>query len=255
MPTSSSEMLPMLPVLQLRAAHVSRRSARSGHPALAVAATLVAALSCLSAHAAAAQDAPATVGVRAVQTPSANAPASATSLLLGGFLIADSRLALAKVEHARGRWALVGDVTRDGVNERWTPTSTQVASRGAYVLWAASLSARRYTREGGRGFYGEVGGGAGRATLEVTPDAGATVARRATVPLATLGIGGRLGVGQTPAFVELGLRSAIPLATHHLHAGATPPAGSTRDLVSYQSWYFGRGKASSQMYVGIGLTR
>jgi hypothetical protein len=146
-------------------------------------------------------------------------------------------------------------VTRDGVNERWTPTSTQVASRGAYVLWAASLSARRYTREGGRGFYGEVGGGAGRATLEVTPDAGATVARRATVPLATLGIGGRLGVGQTPAFVELGLRSAIPLATHHLHAGATPPAGSTRDLVSYQSWYFGRGKASSQMYVGIGLTR
>jgi hypothetical protein len=123
------------------------------------------------------------------------------------------------------------------------------------VLWAASLAARRYTGEGGRGLYAEVGGGAGRATLDVTPDGGATVVRRATVPLATVGVGGRLGVGRTPAFVELGLRSAIPLATRHLHAGAAPPAGSTREPVSYQSWYFGRGRASSQMYVGIGVTR
>jgi hypothetical protein len=212
--------------------------------------------SSVGAHRAAAQDAPPPVGGSVAPIPAATAArASATSLLVGGFVIAESRLALAKVEHARGRWAIVGDMTRDGVIERWTPTTTQVASRGAYTLWAASLAARRYTRDGGRGFYGEVGGGAGRAALNVTPDGGATVTRRATVPLAMLGVGGRLGVGRTPAFVELGLRSAIPLATRHLHAGATPPPGSTREPVSYQSWYFGRGKASSQMFVGIGLSR
>jgi hypothetical protein len=64
-----------------------------------------------------------------------------------------------------------------------------------------------------------------------------------------------MGRRRTPAFVELGLRSAVPLATRHVHAGATPPAGSTRESVSYQSWYFGRGKPSSQIYVGVGLTR
>jgi hypothetical protein len=151
--------------------------------------------------------------------------------------------------------ALVADVSRDGVTERWPEGATQVASRGEYVMWAASASARRYTRPGGRGFFAEAGGGAAHATLDVTPDAGAAVTRRATVPMAVWGAGGRLGVGRTPAFVELGVRSAIPLATRHLHPGATPPAGSTRESVSYQSWYFGRGKPSSQMYVGVGLTR
>jgi hypothetical protein len=185
----------------------------------------------------------------------APATRAATSLVAGGFLIGDSRLALLKGEHARGRWALVADVTRDAVAERWTPSATQVASRGEYVMWGASAALRRYTRDAGRGFFAEVGGGAARATLDVTPDGGARVTRRATVPLATWGVGGRAGLGRMPAFVEGGLRSAIPLATRHLHAGDSPPVGSTRELVTYQSWYFGRGKPSSQMYLGIGLRR
>jgi hypothetical protein len=120
-------------------------------------------------------------------------------------------------------------------------------------MWGASAALRRYTRDAGRGLFAEVGGGVARAALDVTPDGGATVTRRTTVPLATWGLGGRLGLGRVPAFVEAGLRSAIPLATRHLHAGDTPPEGSTRDLVTYQSWYFGRGKPSSQMYLGLGM--
>jgi hypothetical protein len=180
---------------------------------------------------------------------------SATSQVAGGFLIGASRLALVKGEHARGRWALVADVTRDAVQERWSSSATQVASRGDYVMWGASAALRRYTRDAGRGLFAEIGGGGARAALEVTPDGGAALTRRATVPLATWGVGGRLRFGRVPAFLEGGLRSAIPLATRHLHAGDTPPAGSTRGFVSYQSWYFGRGKSTSQMYVGVGLSR
>jgi hypothetical protein len=206
------------------------------------AAALIAALLGASATPAAAQVDPA-------------AATRATSVTVGGFLIADSRLALAKVEHARGRWSLVGDVTRDGVHERWSTSATQVASRGEYVMWSASAAARRYTRPRARGFFAEASGGVARAALEVTPDGGVAAAtRRATVPLAAWGVGGRFGIGRSPAFAELGYRSAIPLATRHLYTDPAPPEGSTRESVTYHSWYFGRGKPTSQMYVGLGLT-
>jgi hypothetical protein len=178
-----------------------------------------------------------------------------TSLLLGGFAVANSRLGLAKLEHARGQWALVADVTRDGVKEDWSARAAQPASRGDYVLWAASAAVRRYSRPGARGLYAEAGGGVARAALEVTPDGGAAATRRAGVPLAALGAGGRFGIGRTPAFVELGWRTSVPLATRHLYTDAAPPAGSTRDPVSYHSWYLGRGKASSQLFIGLGATR
>jgi hypothetical protein len=193
----------------------------------------------------------------AVDVPEADARVqeSATSVMLGGFAVARSRLALAKAEHARGLWSVLADVTRDGVRERWTARAPQPASRGDYVLWAASAGVRRYTRPGARGFYAEGGGGVARATLDVTPEGGAATVRRATVPLAALGAGGRFGIGRTPAFVELGLRTSVPLQTRHLYTDATPPAGGTREPVSYHSWYLGRGKASSQMFVGVGVTR
>jgi hypothetical protein len=122
-------------------------------------------------------------------------------------------------------------------------------------MWSASAAARRYTRPGARGFFAEAGGGAARIALEVTPEGGAAAAtRRATVPLAAWGAGGRFGIGRSPAFAELGYRSAIPLATRHLYTDPAPPKGSTRESVTYRSWYFGRGKPASQMYVGLGLT-
>ncbi len=42
--------------------------------------------------------------------------------------------------------------------------------------------------------------------------------------------------------------------TRHLFTDPTPPEGSTRESVTYRSWYFGRGKPASQLYVGLGLT-
>jgi hypothetical protein len=192
----------------------------------------------------------------AVTSPDAaaqDAPARASSVAVGGFLIGESRLVLAKVERARGRWALVADVTRDGVRERWPADATHGASRGDYVMWSASAAVRRYTRPGARGFFAEASGGAARATLEVTGD-GAARTRTATVPLAAWGAGGRLGIARSPAFVELGYRSAIPLATRHLHTDDVAPDGSTRESVTTRSWYFGRGKPASQLYVGVGLT-
>jgi hypothetical protein len=210
-------------------------------------ACVVAAILLLSAPHVLAQD-------TASERPTARPAPTAASVVAGGFLIGESRLALLKAEQARGRWSLVLDVTRDAVDERWSPSATQVASRGDYVLWGASAALRRYTRTAGRGLFAEIGGGAARAALDVTPDGGAAVTRRATVPLASWGVGGRLGIGRSPAFLEAGLRSVIPLATRHLHAGDTPPSGSTRDYVTYQSWYFGRGKPTSQMYVGVGLS-
>jgi hypothetical protein len=88
----------------------------------------------------------------------------------------------------------------------------------------------------------------------VTPDGAAAVARRATVPLAAWRVGGRFGIGRSPAYAELGYRNAIPLATRYLFTDPTPPDGRTREGVTYRSWYFGRGRPASQLYVGLGLT-
>jgi hypothetical protein len=173
-----------------------------------------------------------------------------SSVMVGGVAIEDSRLALGKFSLERGHWALVADITRDATRERWDLD----ASRGDYTLWGGSLHARRYSRPGGRGFFVEAGGGAGRAALNVTEADGTQERRKATVPLAAWGVGGRISLGRSAGFLELGYRSITPLATRHLHAGDTAPEGSTRDFVTYQSWYFGRGKSTGQPYLGLGLT-
>jgi hypothetical protein len=241
--------------------HLPRRVAPVG-PVIRATGAAVVALFAFGTRSAAAQEVSSTAYARPVDAATADAPAfgarvheRATSLMLGGFAVAQSRLALAKAEHARGLWSVIADVTRDGVRERWTARAPQPASRGAYVLWAASAGVRRYTRAGARGFYAEGGGGVSRASLEVTPEGGVAAVRRATVPLAALGAGGRFGIGRTPAFVELGLRTSVPLQTRHLYTDAAPPAGGRREPVSYHSWYLGRGKPSSQMFVGVGVTR
>jgi hypothetical protein len=210
--------------------HLRRRFAPVRQVVPAASAAFVALLA-FGTRSAAAQEASSTPYPRPVDAATADAPAfgarvheRATSLMLGGFAVAQSRLALAKAEHARGLWSVIADVTRDGVRERWTARAPQPASRGAYVLWAA-------------------------------PEGGVAAVRRATVPLAALGAGGRFGIGRTPAFVELGLRTSVPLQTRHLYTDAAPPAGGRREPVSYHSWYLGRGKPSSQMFVGVGVTR
>jgi hypothetical protein len=183
------------------------------------------------------------------QRPTRAATSTHVSVMGGGMLVGDSRLALGKVSLEGGRWALMLDLTRDDTRERWAVDD----SRGDYVLWGRSAQLRRYTRDAGRGFFIEGGGGTARASLRVTDALGARVDRAATVPMATWGIGGRFGVGASASFVEVGYRSVVVLRERHLHTAETPPDGSTRDFVTYQSWYFKRGRATGQPYVGFGL--
>jgi hypothetical protein len=180
--------------------------------------------------------------------------ATTTSVLIGGFAVGQSRLALAKIELVHGQWAVIGDMTRDAVTQTWETTAGQQASRGSYRLWAGSGAIRRYSRSEARGFFVEAGGGGAQARLAVTPASGPVAVRTAIIPLATAGVGGRAGIGAGRAFVELGLRSAIPITTRHLYTDATAPDGSTSETVSYRSWYFGRAKPTSQFYAGLGAS-
>jgi hypothetical protein len=181
------------------------------------------------------------------------APPRSRSLVLGGMIVGTSRLALVKGELARGKWALVSDLTRDDTRESWDATITRAASRDEYVLWASSSALRRYTRPGGRGFYVEAGAGMSQLSLRSRTEEGATTRRKASLALATWGVGTRVAVRADRAFVELAFRSAVPLQTRHLHAADEPPAGSTSTRVSYQSWYLGRGKSTGQFFVALGL--
>jgi hypothetical protein len=99
----------------------------------------------------------------------------------------------------------------------------------------------------------EAGGGAASARLVVTDASNGRSARDAVVPLAGLGAGWRVNVVSSGPFVELGLRSAVPLATRHLYTDDAPPPRSTRENVSYRSWYFGHSEPTSQFYAGVGI--
>lgn len=183
------------------------------------------------------------------QPPHREAASVAFSVMAGGMAIGDSRLEMTKVSIEGGRWALMLDLTRDDTRERWDVDD----SRGTYVLWGLSAQLRRYTRDGGRGFYFEGGAGSAKAALRVTDVQGLHTDRAAKIPMATWGVGGRFGIGSTSSFVEIGYRSAIALRERHLYTDATAPAGSTGDFVTYHSWYFKRGRAMGQPYLGLGV--
>lgn len=183
------------------------------------------------------------------QPPIRDSSAVAVSIMGGGMLVGDSRLAVTKASLEGERWALMLDLTRDDTRETWELDD----SRGEYVLWALSAQLRRYSRHGGRGFFFEAGAGSARASLLVTEVGGAATNRHATVPMATWGVGGRFGIGRSVSFVEVGYRSAIALRERHMFTDAVPPEGSTNDFVTYHSWYFRQGRATGQPYLGIGL--
>jgi hypothetical protein len=192
--------------------------------------------------------------IDAPSTPVSSSSHPLTSaVVFGGMILGDSRLALVKGELSRGKWAAVGDITRDDTRESWEATPQRLGSQDSYVLWATSTTIRRYSRTGGRGVYAEIGGGAARMTLRSRVNNAADTTRTATIPMATWGVGTRAGLGRTRAFVELAYRSAVPLQTRHVHIDATPPAGSTNDAISYRSWYLGRGKPSGQLYAALGV--
>lgn len=183
------------------------------------------------------------------QPPAREATTVGVSVMAGGMIVGDSRLAITKASIARGRWALMLDLTRDDTRESWDVDD----SSGEYVLWGLSAQLRRYSRDGERGFFAEAGAGSAKASLRVIDAEGGHIDRAASLPMATWGIGGRFGIGSSTSFIEVGFRSAIALRERHLHADATPPEGSTDDFVTYHSWYFKQGRATGQPYLGIGL--
>lgn len=167
--------------------------------------------------------------------------------MAGGVVVGDSRLYLAKGSVARGRWALMLDLTRDATRERWNVDD----SRGDYIAWGASAQLRRYSREDALGWFLEGGAGSARAALKV--QAGDLAERRTgNVALGTWGAGARVGVGGA-AFLELGYRGIVVLTERHLYTDDAPPPGSTDDFVTYRSWYFKRGRSTGQPYAGVGL--
>lgn len=183
------------------------------------------------------------------QPPVRQAATVSVSVMAGGMIVGDSRLAITKASIASGRWALMLDLTRDDTRETWDVDD----SRGDYVLWGLSGQIRRYSRDGERGFFAEAGAGSAKASLRVTGAGGAHTDRSATIPMATWGVGGRFGVGSSAAFIEVGYRSAIALRERHLYTDANPPEGSTDDFVTYHSWFFKQGRATGQPYVGVGV--
>lgn len=183
------------------------------------------------------------------QPPIRDSSAVAVSIMGGGMLVGDSRLALSKASLEGERWAFMLDLTRDDTRETWEIDD----SRGEYVLWALSAQLRRYSRHGGRGFFVEAGGGSAKASLLVADAGGASTTRHATVPMATWGGGGRFGTSRSSSFVEVGYRSVIALRERHMFTEAAAPEGSRKDFVTYHSWYFKRGRATGQPYLGVGL--
>lgn len=191
--------------------------------------------------------------VHAQQPPTPAAPVFTKAIVIGGMQIGESQLALVKGEFTRGKWAMVSDLTRDGTRETWAATPTRARSRDEYVLWASSSAVRRYTRAGGHGFFAEAGAGMSQLTLRSRADDDAVTTRKGNIVMATWGAGTRVNLGGARSFVELAYRSAVPLQTRHLHIAATPPAGSTDEAVTYQSWYLGRAKPTGQFYAALGV--
>jgi hypothetical protein len=173
-----------------------------------------------------------------------------SSVVAGGMVIGASRLAVGGVAVTRSQWSLVAQINRDAVRQQWAVDG----SSGAYTLWGAGLSVRRYTRPRERGVFFEVGGAQARPDLIVTEASGARTSRRAQLPLATVSIGTRRHLGRSGAFGELAYRYVTPLETLHLHPDESPPEGSTSESVSYRSWYFKRGRGTRQVVVGLGWT-
>jgi hypothetical protein len=171
------------------------------------------------------------------------------SALIGGMAVGESRLLASKLSVELGRWALVGDITRDAATERWTPS----ASSGDYLLWGFSGAVRRYTRTGGRGTFLEASAGVASLRFRVTEADGRSEQRNAEVTMMGWGLGHRFDIPWGKTFLELAYRANVPMRTTHLYVDDTPPDVRPREPISERSWYLGRGQATGQLYLGVGL--
>lgn len=172
------------------------------------------------------------------------------SIFIGGFVIGRSHLAILKLGTESERFAWSADLTRDDVTESWPSDG----SRGTYVAWAGAFGVRRYRQPAGRGLFAELGAAAARPRLAVQRSTGVVTARETWLGIAVLGAGGRWGQRPRGLFGEVGLRAGVPLQTRHLYTDPVPPVDSREDGVTYHSWYFGRGQASAQLYLGLGYS-
>lgn len=179
----------------------------------------------------------------------AEGPQPTMSAVVGGMAVGESRLLASKLSVEVGRWALVGDITRDAATESWAAS----ASSGDYLLWGFSGGIRRYTRSGGRGTFVEATAGVASLRFRVTEADGSSVQRKADLPMMSWGVGHRFGIPWGGTFVELAYRANIPMRNTHLYVDDTPPETRPQQPITERSWYLGRGRATGQLYLGVGL--
>jgi hypothetical protein len=128
-------------------------------------------------------------------------------------------------------------VTLDGLLSRNGVRRAADASEDRYQAILPSLNARLYSGQLGRGVYAEAGGGLLLAQLETRFDGSGAVKKNAVLPVATFGLGYRLGRNPKGIFGEVGLRGAFSLADEHLYTGEQRPTGR-RGVQSTHSYRF-----------------
>lgn len=172
------------------------------------------------------------------------------SVFSGAMFFSQSILSTSKLGYEKKHLGISADFTYDSYREKWDD-----GSKSTFTLYGASVGARYYTRPMGRGFFAEGFGGYGLAQLNTCEcNQGKEIKVREYLPLTGLGLGYRFGKRPKGFFGEIAYRTTIPLKNVHLYTTDEKPDPQGLDNISYQSWIFEKGKASGQLYVGIGYS-
>lgn len=168
------------------------------------------------------------------------------SFMTGGMIIGKSSLWVNKFSAERNHIGFLIDLTRDTYREKWSDDSG-----GKYRLLSISGAGRYYLKPYARSLFAEIamGWAAPKLTVHSANDQERMVGNFGA---AGWGAGWRFGKRNSKFFGEAGFRSVFPLKTVHLYSGFEPLPGSTKENITYQSWYFEKLKSTSQFYLGIG---
>lgn len=177
-----------------------------------------------------------------------DSPKHSFSVMTGGIIFKNSLVSTNKIGYEWSHFGVITDFTYDTYKETW-----EDKSRSYFDLYALSISGRYYSKKLGRGLFGEVNLGLGRAAL-TTKENNLQEVKKQTLPLAGLGAGWRFGKKPKGLFGEIGYRFSMALSDAHLYTTDQKPGTDGLDNISYQSWLFEKGKGSGQLYAGIGFS-
>lgn len=172
------------------------------------------------------------------------------SAFTGGIIYGRSVLSTNKLGWEKKHLGLLVDFTYDDYREKWDD-----GSKSTFGLYGLSVGARYYTKPMGRGFFAEGFGGYAYTQVKTRmQDQQKEVRDKDFLPMTGLGLGYRFGKKPKGLFGEVAYRSTIPLKDTHLYTTDQKPDPQVLDNISYQSWIFEKGKASGQLYIGIGYS-